>query len=437
MGRIIGESTFPGQERPLAISPGDSRRHTLVIGPTGVGKSTLLGHLIAQDMTDGRGCVVIEPKSDLIAYALAHVPKERINDVVLVDPTDLAPVGLNPLAANKRHPELVADQLLAVFKGMYGAAFGPRTTDIAGAALHTLVQVPDMTLAALPLIVSDANFRRRIVRQINDPIGLEPFWAAFENWSDAERTAATAPLKNKIDPFILRPQLRAVLGQARPRFDVRDVFTQRRILLIDCSKGQLGSEAAALLGSLVLADVWGAALGRSAVAPAKRHTVTIVVDEYQEYLRLPSDLGDALAQARGLGVAFVLAHQFLAQTDRSMRSAVLANVQNRVCFRLADEDARVMASPGSRLEPEDFAGLEAFEFYSQVVANDSVQPWCSGRSLPPDSAISDPEVVRAASRANYGRDRKAVEAELRDLVLGHRDNAGDDLVPRRRDWGHS
>jgi hypothetical protein len=438
VGRIIGESTFPGQERPLAVSPGASRRHSLVIGPTGVGKSTLLGHFVAQDMADGRACVVIEPKSDLITEVLSHVPKERINDVVLIDPTDLAPVGLNPLAANKRHPELVADQLLAVFKGMYGAAFGPRTTDIAGAALHTLAQVPDMTLVALPLILSDAGFRRRIVRQIDDPIGLGPFWEAFENWSDAERTAAVAPLLNKVRPFLLRPQLHAVLGQSRPRFDVREIFTRRRILLVDCSKGQLGPEAAALLGSLVLAEIWGAALTRSAIAPAKRHTVTIVLDEFQEYLRLPGDLGDALAQARGLGVGFTLAHQYLHQLETPMRSAVLANVQNRVCFRLADEDARVMASPGSRLEPEDFAGLGAYEFYAQLVAKDSVQPWCSGRSLPPDAPISDPEVVRAASRANYGRDRKEVEAELRDLVIGRPGNAGDDLVPRRRrDGGRS
>jgi hypothetical protein len=438
-GRIIGEASFPGKERPLGISPDDSRRHSHLIGPSGVGKSTLLGRLIAGDMAAGRAVVVIEPKSDLIADVLAHVPPERIGDVVLLDPTDeLAPVGLNPLSGNKRHPELVADQLLAVFKGMYGATFGPRTTDIAGAALHTLAQVPNMTLAALPLILSDASFRRRIVRQIDDPIALGPFWAAFENWSDAERTAAVAPLLNKARPFLLRPQLRAVIGQARPRFDVLEVFTKRRILLVDCSKGLLGPEAAALLGSLVLAQVWGATLSRSAIAPERRHPVTVVLDEFQEYLRLPGDLGDALAQARGLGVGFTLAHQYLHQLETPMRSAVLANAQNRICFRLADEDARVMASPGSRLEAEDFSSLDAYEFYAQLVAQGSIQPWCSGRSLPPDAPISDPEVVRTASRANYGTDRGEVEAELRDLVFGRSGSSGDDLTPRRRrDGGRS
>ena len=438
-GRIIGEATFPGRKRPLAISSTDSRRHSHVIGPSGVGKSTLLGRLVAQDMAAGRAVVVIEPKSDLIADVLAHVPDERLDDVVLLAPADDASqvVGLNPLASDRRHPELVADQLLAVFKDLYGSAFGPRTTDIAGAALHSLVRVPDMTLAALPLILSDAGFRRRIVAKIDDPIALGPFWAAFESWSEGQRMAAVAPLLNKIRPFLLRPQLRAVLGQARPRFDIREVFTRRRILLVDCSVGQLGPEVAALLGSLVLTQLWAATLGRSAIAPERRHTVTVVVDEFQEYLRLPGDLGDALAQARGLGVGFTLAHQYLHQLEPAMRSAVLANAQNRVCFRLADEDARLLTRHGSQLAPDDFGGLDAYEFYAQLVAGDAVQPWCSGRSLPPEPAISDPDRVRIASQMNYGRDRQEVEDELRNLVLGRRGTSvADDFGPRRRGGGH-
>ena len=134
---------------------------------------------------------VIEPKSDLIAEVLAHVPPHRIGDVVLVDPADaIGTVGLNPLAGDRQNPELVADRLLAVFKGLYGASFGPRTTDIAGAALHTLARVPGMTLIGLPLILTDAGFRRRCLAHVDDPIALGPFWAAFESWSEAARTEA-------------------------------------------------------------------------------------------------------------------------------------------------------------------------------------------------------------------------------------------------------
>lgn len=435
-GRTIGEASFPGRERPLAISATDALRHTHVLGPSGVGKSTLLGRAIADDIAAGRGVVVIEPKSDLIADVLAHVPADRLEDVVLVDPDDAAgTVGLNPLAGGGVQPELVADQLLAVFKGMYGATFGPRTTDIAGAALHTLAHVPNMTLAGLPLILTDAGFRRRCLAHIDDPIGLGPFWAAFENWSDAARTEAVAPLLNKVRPFLIRPQLRAVLGQSKPRFDILDVFTKRRILLVDCSKGTLGPETSALLASLVIAQLWGATLQRSSIPAARRHPVSVYLDEFQDFLRLPTDLSDALAQARGLGVGFTLANQYLHQLDASMRSAVLANVQNRVCFRLADEDARVMATRGSGLAQEDFASLGAYEFYAQLVAGGTVQPWCSGRSLPPAPAISDPEAVRAASRAAYGRARRETELEIRALASAPQQRTGDDLGPRRRRGG--
>ena len=128
-----------------------------------------------------------------------------------------------------------------------------------------------MTLAALPLLLSDAGFRRRVLAKIDDPIGLEPFWAAFDSWSENERAAATAPAMRRLRPFLLRPDLRAVIGQANPRFDVRQVFTQRKILLVNLSKGLLGPETAALLGSLVMTQLWQAALGRSAVTPERRH----------------------------------------------------------------------------------------------------------------------------------------------------------------------
>ncbi len=435
-GRVVGEASFPGRERPLAITATDSLRHSYVLGPSGVGKSILLSRCIADDMAAGRAVVVIEPKSDLIAEVLAHVPPDRVGDVVLIDPTDaIGTVGLNPLAGNRQNPELVADQLLAVFKGLYGASFGARTTDIAGAALHTLVRVPNMTLAGLPLILTDAGFRRRCLAHIDDPIALGPFWAAFENWSDAARTEAIAPLLNKVRPFLLRPQLRAVLGQSQPKFDISDVFTKRRILLVDCSKGALGPEVSALLASLVIAQLWGATLQRSTIPAARRHPVSVYLDEFQDFLRLPTDLGDALAQARGLGVGFTLATQFTHQLDPAIRSAVLANAQNKICFRLSDEDARLLATKGSGLNPEDFANLGAYEFYGQLVAGGTVQPWCSARSLPADPPTVDPGVVRAASRATYGRPRSEVEAEIRDLASVRSKASGDDLGPRRRTTG--
>jgi len=433
-GRIVAESDFPGSVRPLALSTSASLRHLYALGPTGTGKSTLLLNLISQDLESGHGVVVIEPKGDLINDVLARIPAERLNDVVLLDPTDRqSPVGLNPLEPMGRSAELVADQLLGTLHALYAAHWGPRTQDILGAALLTVAQVPGMSLIAVPLILTNGNFRRKVLSRINDPVGLGPFWAGFEAWSEAERTVATAPILNKIRPFLMRPALRAVLGQAEPRFDLRQVFTKRRVLLVNLAQGQLGPEAAELLGSLVFSQLWQAAQGRSKVAPELRRPTYLHIDEWQKYLRLPVDLADMLAQARGLGLSLTMANQHLAQLSPDIRAAVLANASSKVAFRLAPDDARVMAA-NSRLDSEDFGGLGAYECYVQLVADNAVQPWASGRSLPPPPKVSDPEVVRAASRANFGRDRSEVDADIERLISGGRTSAesADDLAPRLR-----
>lgn len=433
-GRVVGQATFPGRERALALTPADSLRHMHLLGPTGSGKSTLLLNLITQDLAAGRAVVVIEPKGDLIADVLERIPPERTGDVVLLDPTDTErPVGLNPLALGGRSPELAADQLLGLFHSLYAAHWGPRTQDILGASLLTLARLPGMTLAALPLLLTDAGFRRRVVPRVSDPIGLGPFWASFEAWSEAERTAAIAPVMNKLRPLLLRPEMRGILGQARG-FNLRRIFTERKVLLVDLSKGLLGPETSALLGSLVVSQLWQTVLGRSAIPPERRHPVFVYVDEFQDYLHLPLDFADALAQARGLGVGWVLAHQYMHQLDPAMRSAVLANAQSRVAFRLPSEDARLIASD-SALAADDFQNLAAFQCYVRLVAGATIQPWCSAATTLPGEPVSDPTVVRAASRKAYGVDRAEIEGDLHALFFGARQAAADDLIPRRRESG--
>jgi len=427
-GRVIGLSTVSGSERPLALAIEDGLRHLHVLGPTGVGKSTLLLNLIAQDVAAGRGVVVVESKGDLIAAVLERMPRERVGDVVLLDSSDAAPVGLNPLASSGRPPELVADELLLLFRRLYESSWGPRTNDILGASLLTLARTPGMTLCALPVLLTDAGFRRRVVSQLDDPVALEAFWLGFENWSEAERAAAIAPSLNRVRPFLMRPQLRAVLGQVAPRFDLAQVFTERKILLVNLAKGAMGAEAAALLGSLALSQLWAAAQRRATVAPSRRHPVFVYVDEFQDYLHLPTDLTNALAQARGLGIGFVLAHQHLGQLDSATRIGVLANAGSRVCFQLGADDARLLAD--HTLSAEDFRELGAFEIYAQLTAGNAVQPWCSARTMPAPAVISDAEEVRRCSRERYGVDRRLVDASIAELHAGRVD--ADDLTPRRR-----
>lgn len=417
--RIVGQATYPGETHPLSLPARDALQHLHIIGPTGVGKSTLLLNLISQDLEAGRAVVVIEPKGDLVDDVLARIPAKRLDDVVVLDPTDEAPVGINPLVGSGV-AELRVDQVLAVFKALFADSWGPRTQDILTAGLLTLVRSPEPTLAALPVLFTDATFRRSRTAALNDPLALGPFWAWFEELSTGERSAALAPVMNKLRAFLLRERVRRVIGQVEPRFDLRTVFTERKILLVNLAKGQLGPEASSLLGSLLVAQIWQTALGRSSVEPARRHPAMVFIDEFQDYLHLPTDLADVLAQARGLGLGLTLAHQHLGQLSSSMRSAVLANARSRVVFQTSVEDARVLLGADSRLTPADVAGLGRFEAYAALLADGQTTPLSSIRTQAPPSTCSDPQAVRHRSRQRHGVPAEEIDACLRGILVGQK-----------------
>lgn len=430
-GRVIGEATYPGMERPLALQPTDALQHLHVLGPTGVGKSTLLLNLALEDIRAGRGVVVIDPKGDLVEDVLRRVPPERLDDVVVIDPADESrPVGINPLASRAGSDELVADQVLAVFHGLYRDNWGPRTQDILHASLLTLAGRPNVTLCALPVLLSNHRYRQRLVSGLTDEVALKPFWSWFESLSDGERQQAIAPVMNKLRAFLLRPRMRAVIGQSQPAFQIEDVFTKKRIVLVSLAKGLLGPEASALLGSLVVSQLWQAALGRVAIPQARRSPVMVYIDEFQDYLHLPTDLADVLTQARGLGLGLTLAHQHLAQLPTSMRSAVLANARSRVCFQMTSEDASTFARLSRDLEPEDFQSLPRFTTYASLVADGSPEAFVSMRTREPIEPVNSAEDVRARSRLTFGRDLAEIEDELASLVGGS--EADDQPVGRRR-----
>lgn len=437
--RVLAVSTAPGPVQPLHLPIREQLKHLHVLGPTGVGKSTLLGHLALADIEAGRGLIVIEPKGALVDDILARIPMHRRDDVVVLDPADtLAPVGLNPLAGGHgRRPEVVVDALLAVFHQLWADAWGPRTQDILHAALLTLARRPDASLVMLPLLLTNPGFRRSITQAAvrEDPVALGSFWAWYEQLSDAERAAVIAPVMNKLRAFLLRPSMRAAVGQVRPRFTLRQVFTERKILLVPLSKGTVGPEAAALLGSLVVADLWQATLERTTIPEAKRHPVHVIIDEVQNYLRLPTDLADALAQARGLGVGFTLAHQYLDQLPQGMRSAVLGNARSRVCFHLPPSDAAVMAKGHPELTPDDFTALGAFQIYASLQGNAATQQrgdrYVSGRTQPLPPATASPEDLRRLSRERYGHPLGDIEAELADLASNARAGQDEPTTGRR------
>ena len=413
-GRPIGRATFPGANRQVALRTEDSLRHLHVIGPTGVGKSTLLANLILSDAAAGRAVIAIDPKGDLIADVLDRIPANREDDVIVFDPADDArPVGFNLLEGITEAPELITDHVVGTFHRLYSAFWGPRTDDVLRAAILTLSRKPGMTLAEVPQLLTDGGFRQRLLSRLDDHV-LEGFWAWFESLSEGERAQAVGPVLNKLRAFLMRRRLRNVIGQAESTISIEQVFERKQILLVSLAKGLLGEEAASLLGAALIARLWQVTQSRAALPAKQRHAVFCHIDEFQDYLDLPTPLGDVLAQARGYGLGLTLAHQHLGQLPKPVRDAVLANARSKVVFQTTHADARILARElGPILDPDDLQSLGAFEAYAAVAAGRAVLPPVSIETLPPKEPTGRADAIRRASRERYGRDAATVDAEIR------------------------
>ena len=430
----------------LGISIGDALYHTVLLGPTGAGKSTALAHLALADIHAGRGVLLIDPKTDLVADILARIPEQRRDDVVVIDPTSSRPVGINPLARAQTtrsapsssgggvpgggaSPELVADTVLATFKGVFAESWGVRVEQVLSAALVTLARTPGATLVDLPLVLTNTAYRQRLIAASGaDPLGTGQFWAAYEALSEAQRQQWVGPVLTRLQPFLIRPHLRATLGQAAPSFDLEEVFTRRRIVLVSLNKGVLGAESARLLGSLLVGHLWPLILARAAVEPSQRHVVSVFIDEVQDYLSLPGSLADALAQARSLGAAFHLAHQYRGQLPAALKAGIDANARNKIIFSLSAADAAELARQAIGLEAADFQLLPRFGVYARTMHHGRENPWCHATTLPPTPPTQDALALRAASQARYGQDAAQVEAALLARIGQHGEMTGDDMA---------
>ncbi|MBK8075053.1 MAG: hypothetical protein IPK24_05655 [Kineosporiaceae bacterium] len=270
-----------------------------------------------------------------------------------------------------------------------------------------------MTLAEVPLLLTDPSFRWPLVGRINDPVALGPFWAWFDALSDAERTNAIGPVMNKLRTFLLRKRLRNIIGQAEPVFDFDRALAERAIVLVPLSKGLLGEEAAALLGSLVVTRLWQAVQKRAVLPASERPTTFAYIDEFQDYLHLPSGVETILAQARGLGLGLTLAHQHLGQLPTSVREAVLANARSRVIFQVAAHDAGVLARElAPQVKATDLQALGRYEVVTTLATGARVAPPATAVTLPPPPETGQAKTTRLRSRSYYGADRSQVEAAI-------------------------
>lgn len=360
--KVLGR-TNAGPAREILLTVEDARHHVHLCGATGTGKSTELLHLALADIGAGRGCAVIEPRGDLIRDLLDRMPPEAGDRLVLIDPDETdAPPSLNVLDPTGLGGETVAEQLVSTLHRLYSAWWGPRVEDTLRAAALTLTATPGATLADIPLLFTNQDYRRDTTAGIRrtDPAGIGAFWAAFDQLTPTAAATMVGPVLSKLRAVTTRRFVADLFGTATSSFLPSDIL-DGGILLARLPKGQLGEDTARLVGSLLVSALWQAATARAAQPEGSRADAVILVDEAQNFLHLPTPLDDALAESRGYHVGWVLAHQHLDQLTPALRTALDANARTKLFFTVSPSDARHLAPHvGPHLDAGDLATLDRF-----------------------------------------------------------------------------
>jgi Type IV secretion-system coupling protein DNA-binding domain/TraM recognition site of TraD and TraG len=416
-GRVLGQSNF-GDPRPIAQSAKAATKGAWILGPTGTGKTSLLKNLIADDLKQGRGALIIETNGDLVKELADSIPAERRQDVILLDPLDpLNAVGFNPFNSDA-DPSLIADQLGELFQRLWAAFWGPRTAQLSHMAMLTLARRPGSTLLEVPRLFLDESFRAKVLSDLDDPLGLGPDWQWFESLGSTEQTTIVSPLLNKARSWVARPAIRAVVGQERPALNFKQVIERNQVVLVHIPKGLLGVETSQLLGCLVLTAAWQAFAERAALDPGDRHPFGIWVDEVQDFASAPIPWEEMLAQGRKYGVALAVAHQNVTQLPRELKEIILANARTKLAFALSGNDAKTLEKIfAPALSAEDLQALDPYSVAAVVALDDGgVSRPVTLQTPPPLPATGSFEAVREFSRKHYGRDRAELEKELRARV---------------------
>ncbi|MCX5529834.1 type IV secretion system DNA-binding domain-containing protein [Streptomyces sp. NBC_00006] len=395
-----------GTRRGVGLAVTDARQHLHLMGATGSGKSTLITHLVLDDVHAGRGAIVIDPKGDLVTDLLHRLPAACADKLVVIDPDDPhTPPCLNVL--DGADIDVVVDNITGIFRRIFTAFWGPRTDDVMRAACLTLLRHAQLThrlvtLADVPRLLGEPAYRLRMIPTIKDPV-LKGFWTWYESLSEPSRAAVIGPVMNKLRAFLLRPFARAAIASGESTFHLPDIL-DGGILLARLPKGALGEETSRLLGSFIVAKTWQAASARARQSEHTRIDAGLYVDEAHNFLNLPYPLEDMLAEARGYRLAMTLAHQNLAQLPRDLREGISANARNKVFFNASPEDAGLLERHTlPTLAAHDLAHLGPYQAAAHLLSHGAETAAFTLTTRPlPAPADGRSDALRAAASARVG-----------------------------------
>ncbi|HQU07466.1 MAG: hypothetical protein B7X04_00500 [Parcubacteria group bacterium 21-54-25] len=407
-----------GQRTPFGIKQKDRSKHMYVIGKTGMGKSTLLENMAIQDIRNGEGLAFIDPHGGTADKLLDYIPEERIPDVVYFAPFDMnQPIAFNimeDVGYDKRH--LVVSGLMATFKKIWQDAWSARMEYILSNTLLALLEYPDATLLGVNRMYTDKAYRKLVVDNVKDPL-VKDFWTKeFAGYTDRYTQEATPAIQNKIGQFTSNPLIRNIIGQPKSSFDIREMMDQRKILIINLSKGLVGDTNMQLLGSMLTTRIFLAAMSRAdAAAPemAKLPHFYFYVDEFQNFAN--ETFAEILSEARKYKLNLVIAHQYVEQMEEEVRAAVFGNVGTTVAFRVGPFDAEILETVFMpEFTKEDLVNLGFAQIYLTLMIDGvGSRPFSAVTIAPiePPPHTFKTEVIEA-SRAQFGHPRDQIEAAV-------------------------
>jgi hypothetical protein len=419
----IGETIFRNNKMRFGIDNGDDRlRHMYLIGKSGTGKSTLLEVMITQDIKSGSGVGVLDPHGETIERVLECIPDERVDDVILIDPSDASkPVGVNLMEIkDQSQKNLMASALVSAIKQHFDYSWGPRLEYLLNYCLLTLLEVPGTTMLAITRLLEDDNYLKYILHFVKDPV-VQKFWnTEYKAMKGNQKlvTEAIAPIQNKVNRFLASTTIRNILGQKNSTVDFWDIMNSGKILLINLSKGKVGADNANLLGALLVSRLQFMALQRAKIPYEERTPFYLYVDEFQNFAT--GSFEEILSESRKYKLGLYLTHQYTAQLPEEILEAVFGNVGTIATFALGAPDAKALASEFAPFFDEtDIISLERFHVYIKLMIDGMTSlPFSARILLPWDPVTSvvpktqNKEKVVELSRQRYGTDREYVEGKV-------------------------
>ena len=418
---ILGEAVFRGERTKFGIRPDDRRRHVYCIGKTGMGKSTLLENMIFSDIHDGKGLGVIDPHGDLVDAIVKFIPKNRSNDVVIFDPSDKEyPLSFNMLeCSDPDQRAIIASGLMSVFVKLWPDVWSERMKHILRNTLLALLEYQGSSMLGIMRLFGDDSYRAKVTAKVTDPL-VRSFWEdEYAQWSEKYRTEAISAIQNKVGQLLTTPLMRNIVGQVKSTLDIRHAMDTGKIILVNLSKGKLGEDVSAFLGSMLVTKFQIDAMGRANVPESERRDFYLYVDEFQNFAT--ESFAAILSEARKYRLSLTMANQYIAQlligdNNTALKDAVFGNVGTLISFQVGSDDAEdISLQFEEAVTPKDILSLPKYHAYARLMIDGVNSKPFSVSTLPPPQFKQDSgraEILRNLSRERYAQCRSEVEGKI-------------------------